>query len=74
MKSGPGRGDARGVILAAEGFALAGGTEILQGTDIRVAGDGDFMDVAWKRAFDAGVFVGPPPPSVPLADVVLTVT
>jgi enoyl-CoA hydratase len=28
------------VILAAEGFALAGGTEILQGTDIRVAGDG----------------------------------
>ena len=27
------------VILAAEGFALAGGTEILQGTDIRVAGE-----------------------------------
>jgi enoyl-CoA hydratase len=26
------------VILAAEGFARAGGTEILQGTDIRVAG------------------------------------
>ncbi len=28
------------VILAAEGFARAGGTEILQGTDIRVAGEG----------------------------------
>jgi enoyl-CoA hydratase/carnithine racemase len=27
------------VILAAEGFARAGGTEILQGTDIRVAGE-----------------------------------
>ena len=26
------------IILAAEGFARAGGTEILQGTDIRVAG------------------------------------
>ena len=28
------------VIAAVEGFALAGGTEILQGTDIRVAGEG----------------------------------
>jgi enoyl-CoA hydratase len=28
----------RPIILAAEGFARAGGTEILQGTDIRVAG------------------------------------
>ena len=27
------------VILAAEGFARAGGTEILQGTDLRVAGE-----------------------------------
>ena len=27
------------IILAAEGFARAGGTEILQGTDIRVAGE-----------------------------------
>lgn len=27
------------VVLAAEGFARAGGTEILQGTDIRVAGE-----------------------------------
>jgi enoyl-CoA hydratase len=27
------------VIAAVEGFALAGGTEILQGTDIRVAGE-----------------------------------
>jgi enoyl-CoA hydratase len=27
------------VILAAEGFARAGGTEILQGTDIRIAGE-----------------------------------
>lgn len=29
----------RPVVLAAEGFARAGGTEILQGTDIRVAGE-----------------------------------
>ncbi len=28
------------LIAAVEGFALAGGTEILQGTDIRVAGEG----------------------------------
>ena len=27
------------ILLAAEGFARAGGTEILQGTDIRVAGE-----------------------------------
>ena len=27
------------VILAAEGYALAGGTEILQGTDIRIAAE-----------------------------------
>ena len=30
---------AKPVILAAEGFARAGGTEILQGTDLRVAGE-----------------------------------
>lgn len=30
---------AKPIILAAEGFARAGGTEILQGTDIRVAGE-----------------------------------
>lgn len=30
---------AKPVVLAAEGFARAGGTEILQGTDIRVAGE-----------------------------------
>jgi enoyl-CoA hydratase len=30
---------AKPVIAAVEGFALAGGTEILQGTDIRVAGE-----------------------------------
>ena len=28
------------IILAVEGFARAGGTEILQGTDIRIAGEG----------------------------------
>jgi len=28
-------------------------------TGIRVVGERDFIDVAWKRAFDAGVFVGP---------------
>ena len=33
------------VILAAEGFARAGGTEILQGTDIRVAGEGAMFGV-----------------------------
>ena len=32
-------GPTKPVILAAEGFARAGGTEILQGTDIRVAGE-----------------------------------
>lgn len=30
---------AKPVLLAAEGFARAGGTEILQGTDIRIAGE-----------------------------------
>ncbi len=33
------------VILAAEGFARAGGTEILQGTDIRVAGQSAMFGV-----------------------------
>ena len=33
------------VILAAEGFARAGGTEILQGTDIRVAGENAMFGV-----------------------------
>lgn len=33
------------VIAAVEGFALAGGTEILQGTDIRVAGEGALFGV-----------------------------
>ena len=33
------------VILAAEGFARAGGTEILQGTDIRVAGESALFGV-----------------------------
>jgi enoyl-CoA hydratase len=33
------------VILAAEGFARAGGTEILQGTDIRVAGESSVFGV-----------------------------
>jgi enoyl-CoA hydratase len=33
------------VILAVEGFARAGGTEILQGTDIRVAGEGALFGV-----------------------------
>lgn len=28
-------------------------------TGLRVAGERDYVDVAWKRAFDAGVFVGP---------------
>jgi enoyl-CoA hydratase len=33
------------VLLAAEGFARAGGTEILQGTDIRVAGESAMFGV-----------------------------
>jgi enoyl-CoA hydratase len=33
------------IILAAEGFARAGGTEILQGTDIRVAGESAMFGV-----------------------------
>ena len=33
------------MILAAEGFARAGGTEILQGTDIRVAGESAMFGV-----------------------------
>ena len=33
------------MILAAEGFARAGGTEILQGTDIRVAGESALFGV-----------------------------
>jgi len=28
-------------------------------TTLRGAGDRDYLDVAWKRVFDAGVFVGP---------------
>ena len=28
-------------------------------TTLRITGERDFMDVAWKEAFDAGVFVGP---------------
>ena len=35
------------LIAAVEGFAVAGGTEILQGTDIRVAGEGAIFGV-WE--------------------------
>ena len=28
-------------------------------TSLRVVGEAGFIDVAWKRAFDAGVFIGP---------------
>lgn len=37
------------LIAAVEGFAIAGGTEILQGTDIRVAGSGATFGVAEVR-------------------------
>ena len=35
------------LIAAVEGYAVAGGTEILQGTDIRIAGDGAIFGV-WE--------------------------
>jgi enoyl-CoA hydratase len=34
------------IVCAVEGFALAGGTEILQGTDIRVAGEGAIFGIS----------------------------
>jgi enoyl-CoA hydratase len=37
------------VVLAVEGTAIAGGTEILQGTDIRVAGEGARFGVSEVR-------------------------
>jgi len=37
------------LIAAVEGAAVAGGTEILQGTDIRVAGEGAFFGVTEAR-------------------------
>lgn len=37
------------IIAAVEGFAVAGGTEILQGTDIRVAGDDAVFGVTEAR-------------------------
>ncbi len=37
------------IIAAVEGFAIAGGTEILQGTDVRVAGAGATFGVAEVR-------------------------
>lgn len=37
------------IIAAVEGFALAGGTEILQGTDIRVAGESAIFGVTEAR-------------------------
>jgi imidazolonepropionase-like amidohydrolase len=44
--------------------AIRGGRQAMDAlragiTGIRVLGDRDFIDLAWKRAFDAGVFVGP---------------
>ncbi|HXK25339.1 MAG TPA: crotonase/enoyl-CoA hydratase family protein [Myxococcota bacterium] len=37
------------IIAAVEGYAVAGGTEILQGTDIRVAGEGAVFGVTEAR-------------------------
>jgi len=37
------------IVAAVEGFAIAGGTEILQGTDVRVAGAGATFGVAEVR-------------------------
>ena len=37
------------IIAAVEGYAVAGGTEILQGTDIRVAGEGAIFGVTEAR-------------------------
>ena len=38
------------IITAVEGFAVAGGTEILQGTDIRVAAEDAVFGVTEARA------------------------
>ena len=44
--------------------AIRGGRQAMDAlragvTGIRVLGDREFIDLAWKRAFDAGVFIGP---------------
>ena len=45
-------------------YAIRAGRNAIDGlragvTSLRIVGDRDFVDVSWKRAFDAGVFMGP---------------
>ena len=56
------------IIAAVEGFALAGGTEILQGTDIRVAGETAVFGITEviARPVPARRFDGAPAPPDPV--------
>ena len=56
------------MIAAVEGYAVAGGTEMLQGTDIRVAGEGAIFGVweAKRGLFPLGGSVVPAPPPDPV--------
>src|SRR5256714_14479708 len=62
-----GRRLSKPLIAAVEGPAVAGGTEILQACDIRVAGESARFGVSEARwgLFPLGGSAGPPPPPVP---------
>src|SRR5262249_58920752 len=62
------------IIAAVEGYAVAGGTEILQGTDIRVAGDTAVFGVteAKRGLFPLGgatIRLRRPSPYTPAAEI-----
>src|SRR2546423_3996622 len=64
------------LIAAVEGYAVAGGSEILQGTDIRVAAEGAIFGVwgAKRGLFPLGGFPGPvarPSPVTLAMDILL---
>src|SRR5260221_14113982 len=65
------------LIAAVEGPAIAGGTEILQATDIRVAGESARFGISEARwgLFPLGGSAGPLPPQIPYtpaAQILLT--